>query len=232
MDSPTRKSLSRKKRAHSASINVPLVWTVLTMRWPGRAWRRSYSRERRKKSSPMSVGSPPCQATVTSGAGPCASISWRMYSCSMSSAIRNLLPSYSSSLERKKQYVQSRLQIAPVGLARRWKACRGAAGSGRRTVGRAAIRCSWLPPWRRDPAGWSPVVGDPPAGECRGQFLIAAAADRPTSTYWRMLPLDPESPGSPRSNAEAMEKVIAVPTVVASATPARKPSTPGRPGGR
>jgi hypothetical protein len=40
-------------------------------------------------------------------------------------AIRNPLPGYSSSLLRKKQYSQSRLQIAPVGLDITWKA-RGA----------------------------------------------------------------------------------------------------------
>ena len=36
------------------------------------------STERRKKSTPISVGSPPCQAIVTSGTPACASISWRM----------------------------------------------------------------------------------------------------------------------------------------------------------
>src|SRR3990172_3034863 len=46
-----------------------------------------------------------------------------MYVSRRSSAIRNRLPGYSISLERKKQYLQSRLQMAPVGLARRWKAC-------------------------------------------------------------------------------------------------------------
>jgi len=36
------------------------------------------STDLRKKSRPISMGSPPCQATVISGAGPCDSISWRM----------------------------------------------------------------------------------------------------------------------------------------------------------
>jgi hypothetical protein len=35
--------------------------------------------------------------------------------------MRNLLFGYSSSLDRKKQYLQSRLQMAPVGLVRTWK---------------------------------------------------------------------------------------------------------------
>jgi hypothetical protein len=46
----------------------------------------------------------------------------------MSSAIRNREPGYSISFERKKQYAQSRLQTAPVGFARRWKAG-GASGT-------------------------------------------------------------------------------------------------------
>jgi len=36
--------------------------------------------------------------------------------------MRKLLLGYSISLERKKQYSQSRLQIAPLGFASRWKA--------------------------------------------------------------------------------------------------------------
>ena len=68
----------------------------------------------------MSVGSPPCQAIVTVGVW-CDSSSCLMYSSSRSSAIRNVEPGYSASLDRKKQYVQSRLHTAPVGLARRWK---------------------------------------------------------------------------------------------------------------
>ena len=50
------------------------------------------STERRKKSRPIIVGSPPCQATATSGESACASMSWRRYSSSRSSAILNLLP--------------------------------------------------------------------------------------------------------------------------------------------
>ena len=55
---------------------------------------------------------------MTSGPG-CDSSSCRMYVSSSSSAIRNRLPGYSISFERKKQYLQSRLQTAPVGLASR-----------------------------------------------------------------------------------------------------------------
>ena len=36
--------------------------------------------------------------------------------------MRKPLPGYSCSLDRKKQYSQSRLQIAPVGFAITWKA--------------------------------------------------------------------------------------------------------------
>jgi len=47
----------------------------------------------------------------------------------VSSVIRKGLPGYRASFERKKQYVQSRLQIAPVGLASRWKAVGGVGGA-------------------------------------------------------------------------------------------------------
>ena len=43
-----------------------------------------------------------------------------MYVSSISSAIRKRLPGYSISLDRKKQYLQSRLQTAPVGFDSRW----------------------------------------------------------------------------------------------------------------
>ncbi|CAB4596830.1 unannotated protein [freshwater metagenome] len=36
--------------------------------------------------------------------------------------MRKRSPGYNCSFERKKQYVQSRLQMAPPGLARTWKA--------------------------------------------------------------------------------------------------------------
>ena len=94
-----------------------MVWIVLRIRCPGRANCRSSSMERRKNSSPIIVGSPPCQATTTSGARACASSNWRMYVSCRSAAIRNRLPGYSISLDRKKQYSQSRLHTAPVGLA-------------------------------------------------------------------------------------------------------------------
>src|SRR5688572_32393044 len=54
--------------------------------------------------------------------------------------MRNRSPGYSASLERKKQYSQSRLQIGPVGLASTWN-CAGAVngrGSGRAGAGRPA----------------------------------------------------------------------------------------------
>lgn len=44
---------------------------------PGRAYFFPYTTARRKKSSPINVGSPPCQAIVTSGPC-CASINWRI----------------------------------------------------------------------------------------------------------------------------------------------------------
>jgi hypothetical protein len=94
-----------------------------------------------KKSRLIIVGSPPCHATVTSGDPTWASISCRRYVSSRSSAIRNRLPGYSNSLDRKKQYSQSRLQMAPVGFASRWNA---AGASGSVGNGEAAIRVSML----------------------------------------------------------------------------------------
>src|SRR5215204_1949343 len=69
----------------------------------------------------MSVGSPPWNATTTSSTPRWAASSWAMYASCTSGGIRNPLPGYSSSLLRKKQYSQSRLQIAPVGLDITWK---------------------------------------------------------------------------------------------------------------
>jgi hypothetical protein len=43
----------------------------------GARWRSVSSIERLKKSSPIIVGSPPCQAIVTSGTRACASIDCR-----------------------------------------------------------------------------------------------------------------------------------------------------------
>ena len=74
----------------------------------------------KKKSRPMRVGSPLCLAIVISGL--CRlPITWRTYTSSRSSAIQKRLPGYRFSLERKKQYLQSRLQMAPVGLPSTWK---------------------------------------------------------------------------------------------------------------
>src|SRR3990172_1458173 len=53
--------------------------------------------------------------------------------------MRNGLPGYSDSFDRKKQYVQSRLQIAPVGFASTWND-RGAPGG--RTLGRSGAPVS------------------------------------------------------------------------------------------
>ncbi len=61
-----------------------------------------------------------------------AARSWLTYASSISSDMRMRSPGYSASFERKKQYVQSRLQIAPVGLARRWND--GGAAAGRSVV--------------------------------------------------------------------------------------------------
>ena len=62
--------LARRTRTTRRSSSVPLVWIVW---WSaGRAARYSLDAARptrRKKSTPISVGSPPCQAIVTSGAG-------------------------------------------------------------------------------------------------------------------------------------------------------------------
>ena len=69
---------------------------------PGRAYFRASSTARRKNSRPMSIGSPPCQAIVTSGAR-CASMSCRMYRSSSSSLMRERAPGYSFSFSRKKQ---------------------------------------------------------------------------------------------------------------------------------
>ena len=48
----------------------------------------------------------------------------------MASDIRLFSFGYSASLDRKKQYVQSMLQVAPLGFASRWKPGGAPAGSG------------------------------------------------------------------------------------------------------
>ena len=56
------------KKAHqSSSSSMPLVWKVCCTVWPGRRYFSTSSTARSKKSSFISVGSPPCHATVTSG---------------------------------------------------------------------------------------------------------------------------------------------------------------------
>ncbi len=72
-------------------MRVPFVWIVYVTVIPGRRCLSTYAVARRKKSTPIIVGSPPCQAIVTSGVR-CASISWRTYSSSIASAIRKRLP--------------------------------------------------------------------------------------------------------------------------------------------
>src|SRR5690348_15110221 len=62
-----------------------------------------------------------------------------MYWSSTSSGIRNALPGYSASLDRKKQYVQSRLQTAPLGLARTWNAPGAPRGRGSGTAGETGV---------------------------------------------------------------------------------------------
>src|SRR5262245_2741439 len=59
-----------------------------------------------------------------------------MYVSCRSAAIRNRLPGYSISFDKKKQYSQSRLQIAPGGLAMTWNAT---GASGRVSSGLAAV---------------------------------------------------------------------------------------------
>lgn len=65
MESPTRKECSRKNAHHSSSRSVPFVWIVCSTVMPGRRCFSTSSIARRKKGSPMIVGSPPCQAIVT-----------------------------------------------------------------------------------------------------------------------------------------------------------------------
>ena len=57
----------------------------------GRSYFSTSSIARRKKSRPMSVGSPPCQAMVTYSCC-CDSMTWRMYCSSRSSSMRNFEP--------------------------------------------------------------------------------------------------------------------------------------------
>ena len=64
-------------------------------------------------------GSPPCHATVIFGVR-CDSSNCRMYVSSVSSDIRCLSLGYSASFDRKKQYLQSMLQVDPLGFANRW----------------------------------------------------------------------------------------------------------------
>ena len=118
-------------------------------RWSGSCSRRSSPAggtapgaraTRRKKSRPISVGSPPCQANVTRSVR-CASISPRTYASSVASSMRNDEPGCIASLSRKKQYEQARLQIAPVGLAMTWKrgGAAGTDGDGRGRRGRDGV---------------------------------------------------------------------------------------------
>ena len=77
IETPTRTSCSLKNAAHSSSMSVAFVWIVYVIRWCGIRYFSASSTERRKKSTPIIVGSPPCQATVTSGEPACASINCR-----------------------------------------------------------------------------------------------------------------------------------------------------------
>ena len=45
----------------------PLVWSALPTTWPSAPWRFSDSTAALKKSSPHSVGSPPCHASTLCG---------------------------------------------------------------------------------------------------------------------------------------------------------------------
>src|SRR5580658_10240155 len=99
----------------------------------------------------MSVGSPPCHATVTWGVR-CDSSNCRIYCSSVASDIRCLSFGYSASLDRKKQYVQSMLQVDPLGFASRWKpggdSPRGGRGgetdSTRVVMAWTSIESSWM----------------------------------------------------------------------------------------
>ncbi len=55
--------------------------------------------------------------------------------------MRKRLPGYRMSFDRKKQYLQSRLHTAPVGLASRWKARGAFSGS---VVGNAGPRADCI----------------------------------------------------------------------------------------
>ena len=83
--------------------------------------------------------------------------------------MRKRLPGYSISLDRKKQYSQSRLQIAPVGLASRWNAggASGTVGIGdwvEPSVAHRSRRGDRGPPTREGPLGAGPL-GEPGAAD-------------------------------------------------------------------
>ena len=91
MLSPTRKSLAAKNSHHSSSRSVPLVCRAFWMRMPGRLYFCCRATASRNQSSPIKVGSPPCQAKVTSGTF-WASMYCRVYSSSRSSGMRKSEP--------------------------------------------------------------------------------------------------------------------------------------------
>ena len=88
MLSPTRKLSSCRNCAHSSSSSTPLVCRPLVTLMPGLAYFFCNAIAFRKKSIPMSVGSPPCQPKLISGVpSGWHSIYWRVRLSSMSSVI-------------------------------------------------------------------------------------------------------------------------------------------------
>ena len=77
IETPTRKSFSLRKAAHSSSIRVALVCMVLRI-CLARGSGAPLELERRAGRSrcPIMVGSPPWKATTTSSAPRCAASSW------------------------------------------------------------------------------------------------------------------------------------------------------------
>ena len=88
--------------------------------------------------------------------------------------MRNRLPGYSISLDRKKQYVQSRLQIAPVGFASRWNAGAPRRQSRRltRSVGHAHAASLTRAP------GPGPGPASPAKASPRGGFSVGRVGRR------------------------------------------------------
>jgi hypothetical protein len=64
---PDEKPVRRKNSHHSSVRRTPFVWRTFKMFVLGVRYRCWAATARPKKSSPMSVGSPPCRANTISG---------------------------------------------------------------------------------------------------------------------------------------------------------------------